>query len=287
MKSICFFASYFRGPNIPYYTRVYLQELRKHYSEVIFLSSGGDLSLAGVDFLKKADIIWQPERNEGYDFGLWYNAFQKYDLTAYEQIALVNDSCILFKPLTDFINWSKKSNADFMGMTISEAISPHLQSYFLQINKPAIGYVKEYFEKHKLIRDLQEVIMTYEVGLSTFLLSKDIKMAAYMDNNGYKGEFAPYYQCVNYHLAKGIPLIKKKIIFSSYRKDEFFTLARMNFKIDAKFYIELIKKYNSDLIIDFGKLMSYAQRISTATCLKYEFNRRIISLVHLLNKAKN
>ena len=107
---------------------------------------------------------------------------------------------------------------------------------------------------HKILDNITDVITTYEVGLSTHLISKGLKIAAFIDNNGYSGEFSPYYYCVDYHIINGIPLIKKKILFSTYRKDELFTLARMNFNISKKYYIDLIQKNNKKLIIDFDKL---------------------------------
>ncbi|MES2680314.1 MAG: rhamnan synthesis F family protein [Bacteroidota bacterium] len=287
MKSICFFASYYTEPALPYYVEVYLKELKNHFTDVVFLNSGNDLSAPAIDFLAKQNIRYTTDQNEGFDFGLWYKAFQRYDTSAYDQVALVNDSCILFKPLTGFVNWSKGNDADFQGMTFSEAIAPHLQSYFLVINQRAISHVHDYFMGNGLLKTINEVIIRYEVGLSTYLLSKGMKMAAYIDNNGYRGEFSPYYHCINYHLEKGVPLIKKKIMFSSYRKDEMFTLARMNFKINPSHYIKLIKKVNADLILDFEKLMSEARsKMRISTKLAYETKRFGILILHVFSKEK-
>ena len=172
MRSICFFASYFKGNKIPYYITVYLTELKKHFSEVVLLTSQNNLSIESIAFLKAENIRLQIEENEGFDFGLWYKAFQKNEIDTYDQIALVNDSCILFKPLNEFMNWSRSNNADLQGITLSNAIALHIQSYFLMINKRAIPFVKEYFEKHKLLKNISDVIAVYEVGLSSFLISR-------------------------------------------------------------------------------------------------------------------
>lgn len=254
MRSICFFASYFESNQFPYYVRVYLLDLKKQVTELVLLSTQMNLNAESLEFLNEHKITLQIEANEGFDFGLWYKAFQKTDLENYDRVLLVNDSCILFKPLNEVMSWSKQTKADFMGITQSEAIAPHLQSYFLILNKTCLPFVNEYFKQKGLLKSIEEVITTYEVGLSTYLLSKGLYMAAYSDNNGYTGEFSPYYQCADYHLMKGIPLIKKKIIFSTYRKDELFTLARMNFNIDKNHYISLIKKTNPSLILDFDRL---------------------------------
>lgn len=285
MRSICFFASYFKGNKIPYYITVYLTELKKHFSEVVLLTSQNDLSIESIAFLKAENIRLQIEENEGFDFGLWYKAFQKNEIDTYDQIALVNDSCILFKPLNEFMNWSRSNNADLKGITLSNAIALHIQSYFLMINKRAIPFAKEYFEKHKLLKNISDVIAVYEVGLSSFLISKDLRIDAFMDNNGYNGEFSPYYYCVDYHISKGIPVIKKKILFASYRKDELFTLARMRFNISLSHYINLIKKNCKTIILDLEKLKTDQENsISINAKIKYAINLNLIAVKRSLIK---
>jgi hypothetical protein len=285
MRSICFFASYFKGNKIPYYITVYLTELKKHFSEVVLLTSQNDLSIESIAFLKAENIRLQIEENEGFDFGLWYKVFQKNEIDTYDQIALVNDSCILFKPLNEFMEWSRSHASDLQGITLSNAIALHIQSYFLIINKRAIPFVKEYFEKHKLLKNISDVIAVYEVGLSSFLISKDLRIDAFMDNNGYNGEFSPYYYCVDYHISKGIPVIKKKILFASYRKDELFTLARMRFNISLSHYINLIKKNCKTIILDLEKLNTDQENsISIMAKIKYVINLNLIAVIRPLIK---
>ena len=285
MRSICFFASYFTGNRLPYYITVYLGELNKHFSEVVLLTSQNDLSIESIAFLKAENIRLQIEENEGFDFGLWYKAFQKNEIETYDQIALVNDSCILFKPLNEFMEWYRSNASDLQGITRSNAIAPHIQSYFLIINKKAIPFVKEYFEQHKLFKNISDVITVYEVGLSSFLISKGLKIDAFMDNNGYDGEFSPYYYCADYHMSKGIPVIKKKILFASYRKDELFTLARMRFNISPSHYINLIKKNCKNLILDLDKLRTDQENsISMMAKIKYAINHNLIAVIRPLIK---
>ena len=285
MRSICFFASYFTGNRLPYYITVYLGELNKHFSEVVLLTSQNDLSIESIAFLKAENIRLQIEENEGFDFGLWYKAFQKNEIETYDQIALVNDSCILFKPLNEFMEWYRSNASDLQGITRSNAIAPHIQSYFLIINKKAIPFVKEYFEQHKLFKNISDVITVYEVGLSSFLISKGLKIDAFMDNNGYDGEFSPYYYCADYHMSKGIPVIKKKILFASYRKDELFTLARMRFNISPSHYINLIKKNCKNLILDLDKLRTDQENsISMMAKIKYAINLNLIAVIRPLIK---
>lgn len=284
MRSICLFASYFTTEDIPYYITIYLKELKRHFSDVVFLCSQEELSVSSRDFLKHENIQYFIEKNEGFDFGLWYKFFQKTNVEHYDKLALVNDSCVLFKPLDEFVSWAMKENSDVQGMTYSEAIAPHVQSYFLLLNKRAISELKDYFKSHGIITHITDVIRTYEVGFSQYLISKDFRLSAYMGKTGSVGEFSPYYTHVKEHLMQGIPLIKKKILFASYRKDEFLTLARMNFDIDAYKYIDLIKQNNKQLIISFETLMSQdSHQISALSRFQYFITR---SLIQLYRKIK-
>jgi lipopolysaccharide biosynthesis protein len=231
-------------------------------------------------FLNVNNIKLLKVNNEGWDFGMWYKAILKLDISKYQQIALVNDSCILFKPLDEFMNWARIDKSDLQGITSSEAVSPHIQSYFLIINKNAIKDSVDYFNINKILPHVSDVIKTYEIGFSKYLISKGFKIGAFIDNKGYKGEFSPYYHCIDYHISQGIPLIKKKILFESYRKDELFTLARMN--------IDLIKKNSKELIIDFKKLESdKSENMGWLTKVKYFLMINLIYIVRIFRKRNN
>ncbi|PBQ33855.1 hypothetical protein CNR22_19395 [Sphingobacteriaceae bacterium] len=287
MKSICLFASYFPSEEIPYYVTVYLKELKKQFGEVLLLVAKEKLAASGYEFLKKEGIqVDLQKENKGFDFGLWYNAFQTLDLDAYDEIALVNDSSVLFKSLDGFTKWSRSNGSDLKGITYSDAIYPHIQSYFLVLNRAAVKLTADYFQKHKVLNTISEVISTYEVGLSKYLQEGGLKIAAFIDNNGYSGEFSPYYHCIDYHIYKGVPMIKKKIMFASYRKTELFTLARMNFNIDRNYYLDLIKRTSPDLIIDLDKLKDQKEEMNLLDKLKYQSSRTLIRMYKLIKKNR-
>jgi len=276
-KSICFFASYFKGDTIPYYIQVYLLELKKHFSQLVLLASNEKISKVDLKFLEDNNIVLQQEKNEGFDFGLWFKAMQKYDISNFDTVALINDSSVLFRSLDNFVKWAKHEKADLLGMTESYAVSHHIQSYFLWIKKPALIHVKNYFEQNGIIKLLDDVIRVYEIGLSSELINKGFTLSSFVSNNGYKGEFAPYYYCVDSHLKQGIPLIKKKIIYNAYRKDELFSLARMNFNINADYYINLIKQINTDSLIDFEKVkLDQVSQMTAFDKFVYNFKRVMI-----------
>lgn len=284
MNSICLFASYYTSNEIPHYVKVYLTELRKNFSKTTLLSSK-ELTKEDSEFLRSENIEFQLEKNEGFDFGLWYKAFLKIDVSKYDQIALVNDSCILFRSLDPFMAWAAKDIADVKGMTYSEAITPHIQSYFMILNKKAIELASSYFKSHKIKTHIDDVIKTYELGLSKYFTDNKLKLSAFVDNDGYQGEFSPYYKCVDHHLKNGIPVIKTKILFASYRKDELPNLARMGLNIDVDHYYQLIAR-QKDLLIDpieFKK--QNPPQMSSVDVLAFNLKSSLIKLVRPAYKA--
>lgn len=290
MRSLCLFASYFETDNLPYYVSIYLKELKKQFTEVYLLTSVKKLNPTSLTFCEHEKIEVLYFENKGFDFGLWYQAFKQLEIKQCDRLTLVNDSCILFKPLDKFMQWLNTTKADIHGMTKSDAIYPHLQSYFLVLNKQAILRTADYFEQNGIVENIRDVIHTYEVGLNKYWQEKGLVISAYIDNNGYTGEFSPYYYCVNYHLENGIPLIKKKIIYSSYRKEELFTLARMNFRIDPQYYIDKILSSGEPLIVDLMAVKKEAGNdMSRFQCFTYNVKRTLIKWlrpVYKITKTK-
>ena len=289
MKSICFFSSYFNENKIPFYIQFYLDNLIPYFSEIIFLTNEKKLDIESEIFLKEKNIRLMYVANEGYDFGMWYKALMKYDVLEYDRIGLINDSCILFTKPKTFFNWLDKTDFDYCGMVDSNAVSYHIQSFFLIINKKAIPEVYDYFRQYGIVKDIKNVINIYEVGLSQYLINKGLKVGALHSTKKYTGEYSPMFYMPEELIKKGLPLIKNKIIFSSFRKNELNTLARMNFKIKPDFYIRLIKQYNPNTeLIDFKKLDgNFDNRMNHYGKIEYNINRVYIqSLKYFYNLLK-
>lgn len=256
MRSICLYSSYFEEPAIPYYVRFYLEQLLPHFSEMLFITNEKKLDDASQRFLNVHKIKVKYVKNEGWDFGMWHKALQQLDVKEYDRIGLINDSCVLFASPQLFFDWLQATDVDYCGMVDSNAVRYHIQSYFLILNKNAIQHAVDYFNRHGILTDVKEVIRTYEIGLTQYLLSKRLKISALHSTQLYKGEFSPMFYMPIELIKTGLPLIKKKIIFSSFRRDEWFTLMRMNFKLDPDHYIDVIReKYRNDpTLIDFEKV---------------------------------
>ena len=217
MKSICLFSSYFSGNSIPYYVRLYILNIRKHFIDFVFINNVKQLDQESLNFFKSESVDLMYVENQGYDFGMWYKAIQKYDLTPYKRLALINDSCILFRNMDDEFDRINKMEADFAGMVISDRFSTHLQSFFLIYNENCIPTVVKYFNLHGILESYREVIQVYEIGLSKHLLNSGFRMMSLFNNSNRNHDMNPSFSLVRNLIDEGIPMIKKKIIFRNYR----------------------------------------------------------------------
>lgn len=239
MRSVCIFSSFFLGPDMPQYVRIYLIELKRQFSEVIFIAN--QITLHDIEFLNKNKIQFIKTENEGYDFGMWYKALLTIDVSNYNRIGLVNDSCILFGSLDNYFQWLEKENPDFAGFTDSYLLGYHIQSYFIVINKKAISCALEYFMKNGIRSDIDEVIKTYEVGLSKYLADAGMNCRAKY-NVPEKGEYNYALLQAKSLIKQGFPLIKKKIITRQYTSERWWSFVVVGFDPFPSHYIKLIKE---------------------------------------------
>src|SRR4029453_16400563 len=73
-------------------------------------------------------------------------------------------------------------DADFWGMTSSNEISPHVQSWFVVFERPVIasGLLHGFWRAMEPVSNRYVVIRRYEVGLSNLLLTGGLRMGSYL-----------------------------------------------------------------------------------------------------------
>jgi rhamnosyltransferase len=241
MRSICFFCSYYTGKSIPEYVKFYIQELKRHFTKVILVTNEKEMIPGDIVFFKNNDIDINLVVNEGYDFGMYYKMFKKYDVSDYDRVGLINDSCILFKKLDFVFQWIDEEQPDYCSLTDTNEVSYHLQSYFLVINKKAIPFVTDYFNKTGIVKDFWELVKVYEVGLSSYLLTNGLTIkACYPVRKNRRGN--PTYLDTKYFIKKGSPMIKKKVFLLKYPDPDWIGLVKQGFNPYPAPYIKLIKK---------------------------------------------
>jgi lipopolysaccharide biosynthesis protein len=284
-NGICLFSSYFNGNTLPYYVEYYVNELSRHFSKILFITNTKGEG-AWKDVLNRAGIEVMEVENEGYDFGMWYKAILKMDLSTYREIALVNDSCILFRPIDEDIAAVRAMKEEYVGMVLSDRYSPHLQSYFIMAKGKAVPTMLSYFLDHGIVNEYREVIQTYEIGLSVHMTQTNIGLGT-LYNKGFSSfPKNPSFARIEALIHEGIPMIKKKIIYRNFRGLEYYWVIRMNFSTRYKKYVRIIQeKYSGKSIIDFDRVMLDAPRKGSADIWLMETGRFIANAVRLIPGA--
>ncbi|MEO8761221.1 MAG: glycosyltransferase family 2 protein [Bacteroidia bacterium] len=242
MKSICFFCSYSTSTTIANYIQYYLKELAKHFTQVVFITNEKTLSVESLSFLEKNKIELLFVENEGYDFGMWYKGMLKYNAENYDRVGLVNDSCILFKPLDAYFNWLDKQELDYAGMVDSIEFAYHIQSFFLILNKKAIEPAFSFFKQHGLHNDREDVIKIYELGLCKHIQQQGLKVGVWQITQGAN----PSLYAAEKMIRNGYPLIKKKILFNSFSAIEYNIIKRHTLHHNPNHYISIIKAVSTN-----------------------------------------
>jgi lipopolysaccharide biosynthesis protein len=129
-------------------------------------------------------LIFRP--NHGFDFYSWKrgiaHASKVFGIRPTE-VLLTNDSILgpLFNLSAD-VEWLKKSDQTLQlkGLTQSDEIAPHIQSYFLYFNQILCskGILDLWLQRIKAYRTKEDVIGFYEVGGSQHLQKRGVALLA-------------------------------------------------------------------------------------------------------------
>ena len=224
--------------------QVIVKEVAKYCEKLIIITEEKNWDAESATFLKENNIQVLFSPNKGYDFGKWYWAFKKIDLTNAERIILLNDSMMLISSLNHFFEWCNNNSTDVKGLLNSNERLPHLQSYFIVLEKKAIQPTINYFKRKKRYRKKRKVIRVYEIGLSIFWKKKKLSTASYHDVNAIQKGFDknPNYFLLEELLKRKTPLIKRHILMDSFGEDMSKSLTDQNFIFDKKHYLELISE---------------------------------------------
>lgn len=230
-KKLCIFLHYFSEGYFPVYVQYYLNELYLYFDEVKMVTNKRKIE-SNPEILNE-NISIQYVENEGYDFGMFFKAFQEINPSEYDQIACINDSNILFGELKTFFKWGINQQVDFWGLVDSYEApwfsnhqnNYHIQSHFLVFNEKAINSLPAFFDTldvknifaEKDTKKLRRFIVDkWEIGLSQFLLNIGLKSASFFDSEvlltkyktkGKNITHSLYQELIN----EGYPLLKKKV----------------------------------------------------------------------------
>lgn len=269
---ICLFSAFSTYNFIPDFTKCYLLELQKYIQEVFFITTQ-DLDNNSLSFLKTYNISYIKVQNEGYDFGMFYKNLSL--LEGKKTMVLANDSVVLVNDFNIVFETINKNKWDFAGITDHCAYFYHFQSYFWFFNKQVFPIIKQYFKKYGILKSKQNVVKKYEAELSHQLIQNTnyscgcvfpLKDYLKLEDIRYIKEVNGVYLHIEEYLLKGLPVIKRNLLFTNPKQTEKYYLADMenniSFSIRNDILEEAITKCKEKNVFDFK-------------------NKKIIVIIHL------
>jgi len=181
LPDVCLFSSFSFAGVVEEYVYYYLQELKKAGFAIVFISTS-QLEESCVSRLSQYSFMIIERDNRCPDFGSWKAGLSMLDWgKQLNSVLLVNDS--VFGPFFNIasIISSMKERFDVWGMTESNEIDLHIQSYFIYFNKAAAAssIFSNFWKQVDLMATKDEVIQRYEIGLSALFRSNNFTLGAY------------------------------------------------------------------------------------------------------------
>ena len=121
--------------------------------------------------------------NVGYDFSSYQTGIQSLgDLSEFDEVVIFNSSFICFDPavlIERFLAFPRAKN-QLIGITKSQEYSEHLQSYFVAFPKAVFcaDYFWEWWVALQPINKREDVIQSYEIGMSAYFLQHGCTLRA-------------------------------------------------------------------------------------------------------------
>lgn len=181
MKRLVLYAHFDDSDKIQDYVVHALNSMHKVSDAVIFISTSNptDTELDKIAPYIKKSILTE---NVGYDFFMWKQGLHQVDYKEYDEIILSNSS--VYGPLWDIstvLNTMNNVSCDFWGITESYELEWHLQSYFIAFRKGAHNSLafKNFWDSVLPYSNKSQVIRSYEIGLSQWLIGNGLKASVY------------------------------------------------------------------------------------------------------------
>ncbi|MCC6649261.1 MAG: hypothetical protein IT374_27285 [Polyangiaceae bacterium] len=176
MRRLAVYAHYDADHEVKPYVSQTLASLARLPAEVVFVSTSALPEREQARAREHAGTVILKE-NIGLDFGMWKRALERVDLAGVDELVLTNSSVLgPLDPggLARAFDAMARVPCDFWGMSDSHEIAWHVMSYFVVLRRPTIegGAVSTFFEHVLPMRNKSQIIRSYEVGLSSWLLER-------------------------------------------------------------------------------------------------------------------
>lgn len=182
INRLCIFAHYDKDNKIDDYIIYYIKELEKVCSKIILVSTS-NITFKEIQKIESGITQVIKRENIGYDFYSYKIGLELINLKHYDEVLICNDS--VYGPIVDIESVfykMKDSNSNFWGITSSSSLNFHIQSYFILFKKDVItsNSFKLFWENLKILEKKEDIIKSYEVGLSQLLYKNGFKSDTYL-----------------------------------------------------------------------------------------------------------
>jgi lipopolysaccharide biosynthesis protein len=183
-KRLALYAHYSASNDVALYVPFYLRSLRELGFRVCFISNSPIPQSKQSELQAICEKVIQRD-NTGYDFSMWQQALTEFDPAQFDELLITNSSIIgPLKPLAPLWDSPKLRDCDFWGITNNVEFGNHLQTYFVVFRKQVLQsrHFMDFWHSVLPFDDKQQVIQSYETGLTRWLEERGFRWKALFDN---------------------------------------------------------------------------------------------------------
>ena len=175
---VCLFASYESQPRVSHEVITYCRALAPFFDRIVLLTNDDRGPILNASEIPVAAVVQVP--NAWYDMGMHWRVLKNAPLDSVKRLALVNDSCLLVRPLDELFAVAKPS--PFWGVSDSFEIAHHLQYFFVVFEAEALATLRRFvdvsdFNAYGPNVDFRAIACRdFEVGLSVFMEANGIAL---------------------------------------------------------------------------------------------------------------
>jgi len=217
-------AGFFNGVSVPESTVYWVDALRPFSQRMVLVFDNPPPTIWPEHWLTDSDISIFCEPHGEYDFGSYKRGMAAARAAGWlgstTHLLLTNDSVIgPLSPLAPVLACMQANDDEAWGLTQSDQITPHLQSYFLVLGKKVFEHqdVQAFFDSVQRQKTRHAVIEEYELGFSRVLLAAGLSLNAWLmaedcldPRNGDRMGNPTSFPCAM--VERGVPVIKTKAL---------------------------------------------------------------------------
>ena len=217
-------AGYFGSQSVPESTRLWVEALRQHSQRMVLVFDNDPPREWPEHWQTDSCITLVCQRHGEYDFGSYKRGIAAARdagwLSSASHLLLCNDSVLgPLSPLEPVLQRMQATDHEAWGLTQSDQITPHLQSYFVMLGRQVFEHpeIQAFFAGIQRQPTRHAVIEAYELGLSRLLLNVGFSLNAWLraedcldPRNGERMGNPTAFPCAMVH--QGVPVIKSKAL---------------------------------------------------------------------------